>query len=168
MASGSDLIGNARTQRQAYVLGAIVLLQALAATFFAVDSAEEVLAEISNGVTWDAIMECFVGGALLAGVVLGALHVRRLLAEAERHDAALAVARGALADLLDTRFAQWNLSAGEAEVALFAIKGCTIAEIAEMRQSASGTVRSQLSQVYAKAGVGNQSALVALFIDELL
>lgn len=155
-------------QRRAYVLGVVVLLQAVAATFFAIDSAEEVLAEASRGLTLDTIMECLIGIALLAGVIIGALQVRRLLAEAERRESALAAARGAMSDLLAMRFAEWNLSAGEAEVALFAIMGCSVAEIAELRQSASGTVRSQLSQVYAKAGVNSQSALVSLFIDELL
>lgn len=168
MAVTLTMSDTAATQRRAYVLGAVVLLQAVAALFFAVDSTEEVLAELGRGVTLDAVMECLIGFALLAGVIVGALHVRRLLAEARRHEHALAVARGALAELLDTRFAEWDLSAGEAEVALFAIKGCTIGEIAALRGAASGTVRSQLSQVYAKAGVNSQSALVALFIDDLL
>jgi len=35
-------------------------------------------------------------------------------------------------------------------------------------QDGEGTVRSQLSQVYAKAGVKNQSMLIAQFIDELV
>jgi DNA-binding NarL/FixJ family response regulator len=43
-----------------------------------------------------------------------------------------------------------------------------VAEIARLRGAAAGTVRSQLSQVYAKAGVTSQAMLVSLFIDDLL
>jgi DNA-binding CsgD family transcriptional regulator len=51
---------------------------------------------------------------------------------------------------------------------LFALKGCDAAEIAKMRNAAQGTVRAQLSSIYAKAGVSSQAALVSLFFDELL
>ena len=53
-------------------------------------------------------------------------------------------------------------------MALFALKGCDVAEIAELRGAATGTVRSQLSQIYAKAGVTSQAMLVSLFIEDLL
>jgi DNA-binding NarL/FixJ family response regulator len=55
-----------------------------------------------------------------------------------------------------------------ADVALFAIKGCDAAEIAHLRGAALGTVHAKLTRVYAKAGVNSQSALVALFLDELI
>ena len=52
--------------------------------------------------------------------------------------------------------------------ALFALKGCDVAEIAQLRGAAQGTVRAQLSQVYAKAGVTSQAGLVSLFLEDLL
>ena len=78
------------------------------------------------------------------------------------------MARGAMAQLIELRFAEWNLTRSESEVALFAIKGSTIPDIARLRGSAEGTVRSQLSQVYAKAGVANQTMLLAVFLDDLI
>ena len=69
---------------------------------------------------------------------------------------------------MSLKFQGWGLSASEAEVALFAIKGFQVAEIARLRGLASGTVRSQLRQVYAKAGVNSRSMLLALFFDDLL
>ncbi|HZV18641.1 MAG TPA: helix-turn-helix transcriptional regulator [Sphingobium sp.] len=53
-------------------------------------------------------------------------------------------------------------------MALFALKGCDAQDIAELRGAAAGTVRAQLTRVYAKAGVGSQSSLVALFLEELI
>ena len=154
--------------REVIVALAIVTLQAIAAIFFLVDSIDEIILQISAGIDFAVIVECLIAIALLAGVVLGARHTRRLMSEARRREGALAVARGALAEILNLRFAEWQLSAGEADVALFAIKGCSVSEIAILRNSATGTVRSQLSQIYAKAGVTSQSMLISIFIEELL
>lgn len=148
-------------RRNAVIAVLVVGLQALAAVYFLADAIAETGGRL-------AFVDVMVGLALLAGTLFGGLMLRRLLAEAERRDAALALARGALGDLLRQRFAAWGLSPSEAEVALFALKGCTIAEIAEMRGSAAGTVRSQLSQVYAKASVTGQPMLMALFLEELV
>jgi DNA-binding CsgD family transcriptional regulator len=90
------------------------------------------------------------------------------LEAAKRQQAALAVARGSIAELLDIKFNHWGLSPSEREVALFALKGCNIAEIARLRGSAEGTVRSQLSQVYTKAEVTSQSMLIGQFVEELV
>jgi len=147
---------------------AIVALQAVAAVFFLADSIDEIIMQFSAGIGFSVILECLVAVALFAGVVMGARHTRKLMTEARRREGALAVARGALADILELRFAEWQLSAGEAEVALFAIKGCSVSEIAMLRNTAAGTVRSQLSQIYAKAGVTSQSMLTSIFIEELL
>ncbi len=139
----------------------VVGLQAIAAVYFLADGVQE------SG-TGLALADMIVGLALLAGILFGGLMIRRLLAEAERGEAARALARGALGALIEQRFTEWGLSRSEAEVALFALKGCTIAEIAGMRGSASGTVRSQLSQVYAKSGVSGQAMLMALFLEDLV
>lgn len=151
--------------RQVVLVAVIVVVQAVAAMFFVADAVDDLS---DNGLTLHIAIEALIAFALLAGVVLGARHTRVLLSEARRREAALAVARGALAEHLTTRFAEWELTPAEAEVALFALKGCDIAEIADLRNAAQGTVRAQLSSIYAKAGVSSQAALVSLFFDELL
>lgn len=148
--------------------GLIVAVQAIAALYFLVDGIDDVLLDARHGIDWEVGSELLVAFALLAGVVWGAIHWSRMIADAKRNQAALSAARGALAEVIEQRFAEWRLSSAEAEVALFAIKGCSVAEIASMRDAAAGTVRSQLSQIYAKAGVNSQSALISLFIEELL
>ena len=147
---------------QALVLAALAAFQAFAALYFTADALAE------SGGSGLGLLDIAIAMALLAGTVLGAVAARRLLREAGRQDAQLAVARGAIGALLQQRFDSWGLSAAEPEVALFAIKGCPIGEIAALRGSAEGTVRSQLSQVYAKAGVGGQAALMAAFLDDLV
>jgi len=147
---------------------AIVTVQAIAAIYFVVDGIEDTLAQLRTGVTAEVIMECLIAMALLLGIVFGLHYARQLLRDARRQAAILHAARGAMTDLITQRFAEWDLSRAEAEVALFALKGASIADIARMRGAAEGTVRSQLSQIYAKAGVRNQPMLMAAFIDELV
>jgi DNA-binding CsgD family transcriptional regulator len=154
-----------RRDRQTLLVAAVVAVQAVAAVFFVADALGDFAAD---GMTAHIAIEAVIAFALLAGVFIGAAHVRRLLAEARRREEALAVAKGALADHIAARFADWGLTAAESDVALFALKGCDAAEIAALRGAAQGTVRAQLSQVYAKAGVTSQAGLVSLFLDDLL
>lgn len=154
-----------RRDRQALLVAAVVAVQAVAAVFFVGDAIGDFM---MDGMTAHIVIEAVIAFALMAGVFVGAAHVRRLLTEAERREAALAVAKGALAEHIASRFADWGLTSAESDVALFALKGCDVAEIAALRSAAQGTVRAQLSQVYAKAGVTSQAGLVSLFLEDLL
>lgn len=154
-----------RIERKATRISILVALQALACAFFLADLVGDIAAD---GLGLHLLAEGMAAIALLVAVVLGALQVRGLIAAARRDQAAIAVAQGALADLIRLRFDEWQLTAAEADVALFALKGCDIAEIARLRGAAAGTVRAQLARVYAKADVDSQSALIALFLEELI
>ncbi len=154
-----------RRDRQTLLVAVVVVVQAVAAVFFVADALGDIAAD---GISLHIVIEGLIAFALLAGVFLGAWHMRMLLAEARRREQALAVARGALAEHVAARFRDWGLTAAESDVALFALKGCDAAEIATLRGAAQGTVRAQLSQVYAKAGVSSQAGLVSLFFEDLL
>lgn len=146
-------------------VAAVAALQALAAVFFIADAAGDITA---GGVTWHVAIEAVIALALLAGVVTGALQLRRLLAAGRRKTAALAVAAGALSEVIEARVREWGLTPAEADVAVFALKGCDVAEIAALRNAAPGTVRAQLARVYEKAGVRSRSALASLFLEDLI
>jgi DNA-binding CsgD family transcriptional regulator len=154
-----------RRDRQTVLIALVVVIQAVAAIFFVADALGDVA---QDGLSVHVLIEGLIAFALVAGVVLGGWHMRAMLAEARRREEALAVASGALADHIAGRFRDWGLTAAESDVALFALKGCDIAEIAQLRGAAPGTVRAQLSQVYAKAGVSSQAGLVSLFFEDLL
>jgi DNA-binding CsgD family transcriptional regulator len=141
-------------------------LQVLACVYFVADAmADEADPATSGSAGW---FEVVVALALLAGVILGGAYIFRLLREVRLRHATVTIARGALSRLLVQRFVDWGLSAAESDVALFALKGCSIADIASMRSAAAGTVRAQLSQVYAKAGVSSQAMLMSLFLEDLM
>lgn len=154
-----------KLERKATGITILLALQALAATFFLADLIGDLL---GGEFGFHIIVEALAAFALIAAVVLGALQVRGLIATARRDEAAIAAAKGALAHFIRLRFDEWRLTPAEADVALFALKGCDIAQIAGLRGSAQGTVRAQLARVYAKAGVEAQTELIALFLEELV
>jgi DNA-binding CsgD family transcriptional regulator len=71
-------------------------------------------------------------------------------------------------DIMGERFDEWGLTPAERDVALFAIKGLSIADIAQMRETSEGTVKAQTAAIYRKAGVSGRSQLLSLFIDDLM
>lgn len=145
---------------------AVICLQVVACVYFVADAMSDEGDPTASGASnW---FEVVIALALLAGVTMGAAYIFRLIRKVRQRDAAITIARGALSRLLTQRFNEWALSAAESDVALFALKGCSIGEIARMRSSATGTVRAQLSQVYAKAGVSSQAMLMSLFLEELM
>ena len=80
----------------------------------------------------------------------------------------LDAARGAFQSGIDGYFEQWGLSEAEKDIALLTIKGMTISEIAEIRQTKQSTIKTQSSAIYKKAGVSSRAQLVSSLIEELL
>jgi DNA-binding NarL/FixJ family response regulator len=125
--------------------GAIVTIQAAATLHFVIDGFDDVIEQLKTGPAAGVLLECAVALILATGVAMGIAYVVRLAADLRRADDALTIAKGALAQHVERKFGEWKLSTSEAEVGLFALKGFPVAEIARLRGSASGTVRSQLS-----------------------
>ena len=152
-------------ERRAVILAVLLAVQALCAVFFVAD----VVSDLEfDGLDLHVAFEGTVALMLVIGVVLGGIEMRRTLERNQRAEAALSAASGAFADLIESRFGEWGLTPAESEVALLALKGFDVAEIAGFRGAAAGTVRAQLTRVYAKAGVSNRTQLVALFVEELM
>ena len=113
-------------------------------------------------------MEIGASIGLVLGLVVGGLLVIRALKERNSAEERLRRASGAFADLLQEKFAEWGLTASEKDVALFAIKGMSTADIAGLRSTSEGTVKAQTNAIYRKAGVSGRSQLLSLFIDDLM
>ena len=152
-------------RRRPAAVAAFVLLQTFAAVFFVGDAVGDLFAEPAGP---HSIFEAGVALALVTGVIFGGLELRRALERLRAQDAALAVASGALAEVIRAQFLRWGLTTAEADVGFLALKGLDGAEISAMRGSAPGTVRAQLTKVYAKAGVSNRAQFAALFVEDLL
>jgi DNA-binding CsgD family transcriptional regulator len=152
------------------VIAAILAVQFLCAVFFVSDILSSVLGLRSQPINWQVREFIEIGAAvgLILGLVLGALALRRVTHERNFATEGLRRASGQFMDLLDERFAEWGLTPAEKDVALFAIKGMSLAEISALRATSEGTVKAQSNAIYRKAGVTGRPQLLSLFIEDLM
>ena len=75
---------------------------------------------------------------------------------------------GEFMKLIDGQFENWHLTPGEKDVGILLIKGLSMKEIADIRNSNESTVRQQASSIYRKSGLGGRQELAAFFLDDLL
>ncbi len=152
-------------RRQTAALTAFLMVQTMAAVFFVGDVIDDLRTDPGS---MHFIFEALVTGALILGIAFGALALRRTIALLRAQEVALDVARGALGDVIDSQFADWGLTPAERDVGLLALKGLDVGEIADVRKAAQGTVRAQLTRIYAKAGVTGRAQFAAWFVEDLL
>ncbi|MBN2741941.1 MAG: response regulator transcription factor [Rhodobacteraceae bacterium] len=146
-------------------LAALIIVQAGCAFVFLMD----VFGDIMNTgyFSLDINIELFANLGLVAAIMVEARVLWVLLRRQAIADRAISVARGAMAQLMSDQFSAWGLTAAEADVASFTIKGFSIAETAGLRGASEATVKSQLNAVYRKAGVAGRAQLVSVFVEEL-
>lgn len=156
--------------RDRHVIKIALVVQAVCAGFFISDILSARIGFRSTPISWQLreLIEIGAAGGLLLGFVLGAIALRRsrqrqFLAEKQLHRAS-----AAFMDLVEASFDEWGLTPAERDVALFAIKGLSIQEIAAARETSEGTVKAQTNAIYRKAGVNGRSQLLSLFIDDLM
>jgi DNA-binding CsgD family transcriptional regulator len=156
--------------RRAAPILAIFGIQAFCAFFFVADILSSILGIRTTPISWEMreLMEIGASVGLVLGVGVGAWMLRRALHERNTAEERLRRASGAFMDLLEERFVEWGLTPSERDVALFAIKGMSTAEIATLRSTSEGTVKAQTNAIYRKAGVSGRSQLLSLFIDDLM
>jgi DNA-binding CsgD family transcriptional regulator len=149
---------------------AIFVVQVLCAFFFVSDILSSMIGFQTSPISWEMreLLEIAAAFGLILGVGLGGWMLLGALQGRTQAEERLRRASGAFADLLQERFAEWGLTPSEKDVALFAIKGMSTAEIAAMRSTSEGTVKAQTNAIYRKAGVSGRSQLLSLFIEDLM
>jgi DNA-binding CsgD family transcriptional regulator len=163
MTAGTDLRSAAR--RQTIALSAFLTVQTLGTVFFVGDVIGDLRADPGSV---HFIFEAGVTLVLVLGILFGVWSLRRTIELLRAQEAALDVARGALGQVIDGQFQAWSLTPAERDVAFLALKGLDVAEIAELRGAAQGTVRAQLTRIYSKAGVSGRAQFAAYFVEDLL
>lgn len=158
-----------RPAGQGTALAILITVQSICAVFFIIDVVNDTLvlgpAALRNV---HLVIEVVAVAGLLVGIVLEIRMLLTLLRRQARAERGLGIAAGALNELIETYFREWGLTAAEQDVAGFALKGLPIAEIARLRGTAEGTVKTQLNAIYRKAGVSGRSQLVSLLIEDLM
>jgi DNA-binding CsgD family transcriptional regulator len=152
------------------LFGTILVLQVACAIFFVSDILLALFRVPIDPVPWRyrELMEIGAALGLILGVVLGAITLRASLLRTRAVEQALRAASGAFMELVDERFDEWGLTPAERDVALFALKGMSIAEIAALRATSEGTVKAQTNAIYRKAGVSGRPQLLSLFVEDLM
>ena len=149
------------TRRMTWALRLLVAFQAAFTAVFLWDLAASILGLRTTPISWQMRELIEVGAALglLAGLVAGTLVLRRARARQLRAEDSLRAASGHFMDLVQDRFADWALTPAERDVALFALKGMSLSEIAALRDTSEGTVKAQTNAIYRKAGVTGLSLI---------
>ena len=156
--------------KQPFVIAGVLVVQAVCAVFFVSDIVITLFGLPIAPINWTVyeLLQILAAFGLIAGVVVAAFAIRASRRQAQRAEEALRAASGAFMEVLEERFDEWRLTPAERDVALFAIKGMSTAEIASLRETSEGTVKAQTNAIYRKAGVSGRPQLLSLFIDELM
>ncbi len=148
----------------------VFFVQALLAILSITDIFPSILSFDRSPLNWKQreLLELGSAVGLVIGVILGGLALRQAIRDRNAAEEKLRRASSAFFDLLNERFAEWNLSPAERDVARLAIKGLSTAEIAALRKTSEGTVKAQTNAIYRKAGVTGRPQLLSLIIDDLM
>ena len=156
--------------RDRLVIKAALVVQAVCAGFFISDILSSWIGFRSTPISWQfrELIEIGAAAGLLLGFVLGAVALHRSRQRQLLAERGLERVSAAFMDLVEASFTEWGLTPAERDVALFAIKGLSIQEIAAIRETSEGTVKAQTNAIYRKAGVNGRSQLLSLFIEDLM
>lgn len=151
------------------ILWSLFTLQAICTAYFLVDIVRDVIAPGSEGGFADSdLVEGLVTFALFFGLIFSGNELRQVLKRQNRLEDQIKVASGAFTEVLEGRFQKWSLTSAEREVAILAIKGFSIAEMADLRDTKQGTIKAQCASVYRKADVAGRLQLLSVFLDDLM
>lgn len=152
------------------LLALLLLLQVACALFFVSDILSSLIGLRVQPLDWQLreFLEIAAAFGLVFGVAMGALMLRQSLRRTHVAEEKLRMASAAFMDLMFEKFSSWALTPAEQDVALFAIKGLSISEIALLRKTSEGTVKAQTNAIYRKANVAGRPQLLSLFIEDLI
>lgn len=154
---------------RAAVLWSLFALQAICCAYFLMDFTWDLLWPASMNRFADSdVLEALVTIALFFGLAFTGNELRQLLTRQDQLEAQIKVASGAFTEVMEARFKDWSLTSAEREIAILAIKGFSIAEMAELRDTKQGTVKAQCASVYKKADVAGRLQLLSIFLDDLM
>ena len=126
---------------RAAVLWSLFALQAICCAYFLMDITWDLLWPTSvNRLADSDVLEALVTIALFFGLAFTGNELRLILTRQDQLEDQIKVASGAFTEVMEARFQSWSLTSAEREIAILAIKGFSIAEMADLRKTKQGTV----------------------------
>jgi DNA-binding CsgD family transcriptional regulator len=159
-----------RHKRALTAIFAAVVFQAICAVPFLYNLWAEVLGIGPRFRPWWAyeVSEILASIGLVSGVVAAVLYLRASRALISQMDRQIGAMTGDFHSQLMQQFRDWRLSPSESEIAIYAMKGYSNAEIGDLRNTSAATVKGQMNSIYRKSGVANRQQLISLLVEEFL
>ena len=114
------------------------------------------------------IFEMIAVLALVIAIVEMLGNIRRLRDEKLRQTNQLKHLREDFDELVHEKFAAWNLTPAERDVALMMLRGLTVEQISDLRNVSKGTIKVQSHKIMQKADVASRVELMSIFLDEFM
>lgn len=164
------------TQKERFVIATVL-------AFVAIMVGIDLFTDFKDGVaTWHLLVEGSIAAVALFGVYFvlrGSAEMKHRLEkemtdfsnfkkEAEKWKLESRKYLDGLSKAIDQQLTKWNLSKAEKEVAFLLLKGMSLKEIADIRNTAEKTARVQSMAIYSKSGLSGRSELSAFFLEDLL
>ena len=158
-----------------------VLVSILSAVFLLVTA--DIVGDSKEGVDlWHLVLEGSVGLISLFGifyVLRDSFKTRHNLIETNQKFSAYRVESEkwraesrkyleGLSSAIDEQLSKWGLTPSEKEVAFLLLKGLSLKDVANARNTSEKTARVQSMAIYSKAGLSSRSELSAFFLEDLL
>ena len=156
--------------KQPLLVWFLVALQMLCGAYFLWEILASMLGLPTRPLRWEQreIVEIGATLGLMLGSMMGVALAITARREMKRARTAQRQTAGQFTVVVKEYFAKLDLTPAETEVAWYILKGMSISEIAELRQTRKGTVKAQGTAIYKKAGVNGKSQLVSLLVEDLL
>jgi DNA-binding CsgD family transcriptional regulator len=142
----------------------------LATLFFSWELWSDVFGLRTTPIPWELseFIQTFASIGLILGTGTGLYFLRASELRIDRLGSQMQAATGNYQSHLEKLFKGWDLSGAERAVAVYAMKGFSNAEIADLRQTSVATIKSQMNAIFRKAGLDNRQQLIAYLVEELL
>ena len=153
-----------------HFLYGVLALQFVSTIFFVGSLWSEVLGLRTTSIpyAWQEYIEVMASLGLLSGTLTTILFVQKSRRKEKHLRRQIDVVAGNFEAHLADQFDDWSLSPSEAAVAVYAMKGFSNAEVADLRGTSAATVKSQLNAIYRKSGCANRQQLISFLVEELL
>lgn len=159
---------------QSSALRYVTLILVVSVVFFVFDVASDVYERIIASSAPSLLdlthlfFEVFSAGALILAIRVLVHQLRWLQERNTQQSESLRFLRGEMDSYVHGKFDEWSLTSAERDIAMYMLKGLSIAEIAAARSTAEGTVKAQTSNIFRKTNVASRMELMSLFMDEFL
>ncbi|GAB5446130.1 helix-turn-helix transcriptional regulator [Gymnodinialimonas sp.] len=143
------------------------------ASYLALYVVAELIAEIivNFGGLWEDLAWSFWylpwGYLNVLVAILLAAEIWRMRRSMHQMDTQLRASAEAFRSTVASYAARWGLSVAERDVLMLILKGCTHGQIAEMRNTAEGTVKAQAAKIYQKSGFGGKNEILSALVEDL-